>query len=814
MVIAAFSYGSAASSRGQDGSNPGTNEILDASDPQGAMLSATGYIAIYADSAHSIYSCLYPAQYTMFDVWIWCLPSDRGLKAAEFMVDLPAKVYLVDYELNPAVTTELGTPTTGSSVAFFSCQEDWVYTHHLTCMSAVENVPSTIEIVEHPESGTHQFANCWPGHPLEPCNVLTNLYLYQCDDHYPPYISGISIVSETGLEAQYNEAVTEESAENLANYYVCTLNCAVNIPIASITLLPDQRTISISLSSPLTKGIVYYLGYVDIEDLHGNVLDYRILAKFGYAPDLVISNPWAEPDSIYLDAPEIEVGYTIKNSGNWRSGPFDATIRWYGGTSDTLAMANISYDSLAVGDSLFDTIQIAVPPIRTAANNLVYYIDYLDHVGELDDTNNRATKRIHVYLPNLSIGSGNVVAEPNAVTDGCTAVRLRYQIDNLGPVDAGAFPASISLTIHASPSEERLLATIDYPGLAAGASIVDSFTTTLPPDLADDNSLLIYVNKLHTFVESAYYDNSRSASLPNYAPRIVSIEDRPNDAGGFVTLTFYRCRSDVINPPNPITRYDIISEDSGLIVGQVPAMKSNYYSDTVATIADSISSGVQWSIYRVRAVRPIVGTADTVYHYSCPDSGYSVNNQIATLLQSFAVSLKELRIEMTWRLADRSDAPEFLILRESKTDRGFIPAVRHSRGAPRIHFCRLRYRARRELPLPGGIPRWRGAAPALRDRIHRPSSPPPHAVPESPESLQSGDGDPVLPAQAGPVRLEIFDVRGRRVVTLVDTREDRGMRSIQWNGIDGDGSAVGTGIYFYRLAAGKETVSKKMILLR
>ncbi|HSG27371.1 MAG TPA: FlgD immunoglobulin-like domain containing protein, partial [Candidatus Krumholzibacterium sp.] len=65
-----------------------------------------------------------------------------------------------------------------------------------------------------------------------------------------------------------------------------------------------------------------------------------------------------------------------------------------------------------------------------------------------------------------------------------------------------------------------------------------------------------------------------------------------------------------------------------------------------------------------------------------------------------------------------------------------------------------------------------------------------------------------------PVHLEIFDVSGRRVSRLVDRIQDPGPYTIVWDGKDDEGDRVSSGIYIYRLKAGKETLSKKMVLLR
>ncbi len=64
------------------------------------------------------------------------------------------------------------------------------------------------------------------------------------------------------------------------------------------------------------------------------------------------------------------------------------------------------------------------------------------------------------------------------------------------------------------------------------------------------------------------------------------------------------------------------------------------------------------------------------------------------------------------------------------------------------------------------------------------------------------------------VTLEIFDVAGRRVATLADREILKGFQLFEWDGRDANGNMSGSGVYFYRLVAGKEKISRKMVLLK
>jgi len=65
--------------------------------------------------------------------------------------------------------------------------------------------------------------------------------------------------------------------------------------------------------------------------------------------------------------------------------------------------------------------------------------------------------------------------------------------------------------------------------------------------------------------------------------------------------------------------------------------------------------------------------------------------------------------------------------------------------------------------------------------------------------------------QAGPVRLRVFDLRGRLVKTLLDEVQTAGDHSVQWNGQDQDGHGVAPGVYFYRLDAPGFTTTRKTL---
>jgi hypothetical protein len=66
---------------------------------------------------------------------------------------------------------------------------------------------------------------------------------------------------------------------------------------------------------------------------------------------------------------------------------------------------------------------------------------------------------------------------------------------------------------------------------------------------------------------------------------------------------------------------------------------------------------------------------------------------------------------------------------------------------------------------------------------------------------------------ATPVRLSIFDVTGRRVADLVNGHRAPGAYRVTWDGTDGRGRRVGSGVYFYRLTTGSVDEARRMVLV-
>ena len=69
-------------------------------------------------------------------------------------------------------------------------------------------------------------------------------------------------------------------------------------------------------------------------------------------------------------------------------------------------------------------------------------------------------------------------------------------------------------------------------------------------------------------------------------------------------------------------------------------------------------------------------------------------------------------------------------------------------------------------------------------------------------------------AEASNVKLTVYDILGKEVVTLVNSNQNAGNYQLVWNATDNLGRKVASGIYFYSIEAGKFNKTNKMILMK
>jgi hypothetical protein len=243
------------------------------------------------------------------------------------------------------------------------------------------------------------------------------------------------------------------------------------------------------------------------------------------------------------------------------------------------------------------------------------------------------------------------------------------------------------------------------------------------------------------------------------------------------------------------------SADSGMNWQKIPCDRAWHQ-------LDHPGSGLEW-----QATLVYLGSGTNP---SCEELQIDYQDDAATLLQSFNAVRRGLAIEVSWRLSEIDPGVTFSVWRLTE---------------PEAEFARIPDAAIVDEGLSfafedGNVE----PGTTYRYRIEYSNGPKsivlfetaPVSIPALPLTLFQNYPNPFNPSttiafylpERARVCLSIYDVRGSLMSTLVDRTYPRGHHSVRWDGTDANGRLAGSGIYFYRLRAGKSEIARKMILLR
>jgi len=71
-----------------------------------------------------------------------------------------------------------------------------------------------------------------------------------------------------------------------------------------------------------------------------------------------------------------------------------------------------------------------------------------------------------------------------------------------------------------------------------------------------------------------------------------------------------------------------------------------------------------------------------------------------------------------------------------------------------------------------------------------------------------------LPENLRRAKVEIYNIRGQRVKTLISEEAASNLHRVVWNGTNTDGKGVASGIYFYHIQAENYSKTQRMLLLK
>jgi len=194
----------------------------------------------------------------------------------------------------------------------------------------------------------------------------------------------------------------------------------------------------------------------------------------------------------------------------------------------------------------------------------------------------------------------------------------------------------------------------------------------------------------------------------------------------------------------------------------------------------------------------------------------SAEGIIATLLQSFSASYSGFAVRVTWTLSEMDPGAEFIILRAEGPAGEFIeiPGAAVARNGLSFVF-------EDDSVQPGSAYRYRVEVLVGSERSTLIETEP-IVTPAAPLTLYQNQPNPFNPStsirfylpERGRASIEVYGATGKRIATLAEGVMEKGIHSVGWNGRDAKGHPVASGVYFYLLRSGKETATKKMVLMR
>jgi hypothetical protein len=233
----------------------------------------------------------------------------------------------------------------------------------------------------------------------------------------------------------------------------------------------------------------------------------------------------------------------------------------------------------------------------------------------------------------------------------------------------------------------------------------------------------------------------------------------------------------------------------------------------------------RWSLDEGAGTR-VYGSAGTAVMGTIKNTGFSwsgpapfdIHSPVAVMIQSFEGAFVDGAAVLTWTTSFEQGADGFNLLRSESEGQGYervnaalISSKGPSGGSYEFHDTTITLDRT-----------YRYQIEEVSDRGSKIVSGPYHVVARAPFKLSQNSPNPFNPITTikftipkdGNVQLVVFDASGRRVRTLVDEPLRANFYQVRWNGLNDAGRSVASGVYFYRLQAGRNVQSKKMLLLR
>jgi hypothetical protein len=325
-------------------------------------------------------------------------------------------------------------------------------------------------------------------------------------------------------------------------------------------------------------------------------------------------------------------------------------------------------------------------------------------------------------------------------------------------------------------------------------------------------------------VELSLTDGDTSASVidtfhfhvENFTPQIIEIADVPNDQGGRVYLGFngsFLDNGEETGQSYSVFRWDTYDGTEGWVgVQSLDAIGQPFYVYEVTTVMDSTVEGPGYTDFMV------VASMNNGIFASLPMMGYSVDNIHPGVPAGVMATVAGNTVELLWEgsmdedfqyyIVEKSSDAEFTVLESMETAEAFYVDVNYVSSVANYYRVAAVDHSGNQSDYSEVMD---VAVVAIDDEL----TPDVFAIhqnypnPFNPTTQIKYD----LPEDAL-VTINIYDVMGRSIKSLVNSNQPAGYRSIQWNATNNLGDPVSAGMYIYMIQAGEFKQTKKMVLLK
>jgi len=303
-------------------------------------------------------------------------------------------------------------------------------------------------------------------------------------------------------------------------------------------------------------------------------------------------------------------------------------------------------------------------------------------------------------------------------------------------------------------------------------------------------------------------------------PIITEITDVPNDQGNWVYLGFSRCGYDqegITDQLYTVYRYDTIDDTSAWVgLLSIGAIGEEHYYVEVHTTGDSTAEDSGMGTYKV-----VASMNEGIYH-SDEMSGYSVDNIAPDMPTGMQAMAMENSIILNWDMSEAEDF-QYFELERSNDDTEMDDQIIITYELTEITFedvdlvrnVEYSYRLA-AYDDAGNRSEFTGPVSAILLSTDQQS-----LFPEA-YTLHQNYPNPFNPTtqirydlpENSYVSINIYDLMGKRVKLLVNSKQDAGYRSIHWNATSDLGQPVSAGMYIYTIQAGEFRKTRKMVVLK